>query len=212
MVTEIGLFGATAVDPLVGGLVGSHDSWRLLWWILAAVSLLELTEDLVVHDMHTRCGLRSGRAVPLPHNAHTTILVIAATVGFGAGATVSPGLFLAALSCPSDQLGPALAQGSGRAALDHGVSVGGWRVLVLVVGDLAACILLWRGGGPTHSRQASRRGWAVGRRPPTPRRSCPRSDERSPMSAVRQVVSDEGTAPPVAAADVLQQDIEWEAP
>jgi MFS family permease len=38
-----------------------------------------------------------------------TVLVAAALLGFGAGATVSPGLFLAGLAAPSRQVGPAFA-------------------------------------------------------------------------------------------------------
>ena len=318
-VVDIGLFGATTVGPLIGGEIGAHGSWRLLFWILAgfgvvalvveaasvahtepfqpdapldltgiglalaattlpfigasmlarepfvswyvlpflavglgalvvliaveyrregavtpvrqlshtlpvtgifiamftgaaAVSLLELAEELVMKGMHTgpllsgelfwpqvvgvalaagAFGLlfRSrhittlivvgtlvlvagslGLALASHRTGHATILLVAAAVGFGAGATVSPGLFLAALSIPSKQIGPAfalvellrseaafllgpillhvsLAQGPKRAALDHGVSVGGWTVFAVLVGGLVVSLALWRSAG-----------------------------------------------------------------
>ena len=318
-VVDIGLFGATTVGPLVGGIVGAHASWRLLFWVLAglgvvalvveaasvahtdplqpdapldltgvglalaatslpfigasmlaseplvswyvlpfltvglaalvvlitveyrregavtpvrqlshtfpvtgilvamftgaaAVSLLELCEELVVKGMHTGPLLAGelfwpqvlgvalaatafgivfrsrhittlivagtlvliagslGLALDSHSTGHTTILLVAAAVGFGAGATVSPGLFLAALSIPSKQIGPAfalvellrstaafllgpillhvsLAQGSKRPALDHGVSVAGWTVFGVLVGGLIVSMALWRSAG-----------------------------------------------------------------
>lgn len=39
-VVDIGLFGATTIGPLVGGDVGAHGSWRLLFWVLAALGLI----------------------------------------------------------------------------------------------------------------------------------------------------------------------------
>ena len=318
-VVDIGLFGATTVGPLVGGDIGAHGSWRLLFWGLAAVgvialvveaasvahtdplqpdapldltgiglalaatslpfigasmlasepllswyvlpfllvglgalvvliaveylregavtpvrllshtfpvtgilvamftgaaavSLLELAEELVMKGMHTgplaagelfwpqvigvalAAGafgalFRSrhtttlivvgtlvlmagslGLALDSMRTGHTTILLVAAAIGFGAGATVSPGLFLAALSVPSKQIGPAfalvellrseaafllgpillhvsLAQGSKRPALVHGVSVGGWTVFGVLAGGLVVSVALWRAGG-----------------------------------------------------------------
>ncbi len=43
------------------------------------------------------------------HGGDGTVLVAAGLLGFGAGATVSPGLFLAGLAAPSRQVGPAFA-------------------------------------------------------------------------------------------------------
>jgi hypothetical protein len=102
--------------------------------------------------------------------AHTAVMLVAATIGFGAGATVSPGLFLAGLSMPSSQLGPTFAlvellrseaafilgpillhislwHGRKPPALDHGVSVGAWIVLAVLLTGLAICAALWRASG-----------------------------------------------------------------
>jgi hypothetical protein len=43
------------------------------------------------------------------HGGDGTVLVAAGMLGFGAGATVSPGLFIAGLAAPSRQVGPAFA-------------------------------------------------------------------------------------------------------
>ncbi len=111
-----------------------------------------------------------GLALVSVHTGHLTILLVSAAIGFGAGATVSPGLFLAALSCPSSQLGPtfalvellrseaaflvapivvhvSLSQGTSRAALAHGTAVGGWIILGLLLVGSTLSAVLWRIGG-----------------------------------------------------------------
>jgi MFS family permease len=95
----------------------------------------------------------------------TLILIATGALGFGAGAAVSPGLFIAAMSAPSAQLGPAFAliellraeaafmlspvlvhvattAGGGKspAGLAHGVSIGTWAVLGLI--GLATVVVL----------------------------------------------------------------------
>lgn len=101
---------------------------------------------------------------------HAVALVVAATVGFGAGATVSPGLFIAGLSMPSNELGPTFAlvellrseaafllgpvvvhvslmHGKRGPALGQGISVACWVVLAVLAGGLAVSAALWRAGG-----------------------------------------------------------------
>lgn len=97
-------------------------------------------------------------------------MLVGAAVGFGAGATVSPGLFMAGLSMPSSQLGPtfalvellrseaafilapillhvSLAQGTKRPQIDHGISVGGWTLVVILGVGMAVSIFIWRASG-----------------------------------------------------------------
>jgi MFS family permease len=105
-----------------------------------------------------------------PSSGHLAILLVAVTIGFGAGATVSPGLFIAALSCPSSELGPtfalvellrseaafvlapvalyvAMGAGSSPTALTHGIRTASWAVVVLLAGGLVVCVGLWLLGG-----------------------------------------------------------------
>lgn len=103
-------------------------------------------------------------------SGHLPILLIAAGIGFGAGATVAPGLFLAALAVPSAEIGPAFAlvellrseaaflvapvvlhvamtPGSSPGALTRGINYGGWAMAGLVgLGVVALTALLALGG------------------------------------------------------------------
>ncbi|MCU1378260.1 MAG: hypothetical protein JWN29_1243 [Acidimicrobiales bacterium] len=96
--------------------------------------------------------------------------LIAAGVGFGAGATVSPGLFQAALAVPSKQLGPAFAlvellrseaafligpivlhvamsSGASPSELTDGIHLGAWIMLAATVAGVALIIALPLIGG-----------------------------------------------------------------
>lgn len=153
---------------------------ELFWPQVAGVAVAALAFSLVFRRRHLRPLIITGSAalavaavgVALlhPHSGHLTFLWISALIGFGAGATVSPGLFMAALSLPSNQLGPtfalvellrseaaflvapillhvAMAEGRTPSALVSGVQVGGWVVLGIVVAGSGVCALLWRLGG-----------------------------------------------------------------
>ncbi|HEX3796106.1 MAG TPA: MFS transporter [Acidimicrobiales bacterium] len=111
-------------------------------------------------------GLPAGQVV---------ILLVAAAIGLGAGTTVSPGLFLAALSCPSSELGPAfalvellrseaaflfapivlrisLSHGMSPSAVNHGVSDGGLVTAIMLGIGAVICVALWVTGGARFQR------------------------------------------------------------
>ncbi|HET9690525.1 MAG TPA: MFS transporter [Acidimicrobiales bacterium] len=318
-VVDIGLFGATTLGPLLGGWVGAHDAWRLLFWVLAAVAgarlltgvlslpndppfapdaeidttaiwlaalatalpfyasselaahpvvswevlpallvgvaalitlivsqyrrenpltpvrlvahtlpvtgiiaamgtgatavtVLELAENILVQGRHepvvhvgelfwpqlvgvavaavafgkllrtahlralvvvgtlALAGSALGLAFVSARTGHLTFLLVSLGIGFGAGATVAPALFLAGLSCPSKQLGPTFAlvellrseaaflvgpvllhvaqsQGTSPRALDAGTSTAAWATLAIVLGGSLLSAVLWRAGG-----------------------------------------------------------------
>jgi MFS family permease len=103
-------------------------------------------------------------------SGHAVILIAAGALGFGAGATVSPGLFLAALAVPSSRLGEAFAlvellrseaaflvgpvllyvatsAGISGRALTSGITTGVWVAIGLVVAGTVANIALFYAGG-----------------------------------------------------------------
>lgn len=103
-------------------------------------------------------------------SGHLVILLAAAALGFGAGATVSPGLFLAALAVPSAKLGAAFAlvellrseaaflvapvllhvattSGTSGRALVGGITTGVWVALALVLAAITANVALFYLGG-----------------------------------------------------------------
>ncbi|HET9076072.1 MAG TPA: MFS transporter [Acidimicrobiales bacterium] len=190
--------GAAAVSllELAEELVvqGFHDrplaAGLLFWPQVAGVAVAALAFGMVFRSRHTTTLIVAGvlvlgaGSVALALNGsatgNLTIYLVAAAIGFGAGATVSPGLFLAGLSVPSRQLGPAFAlvellrseaafllgpvllhvalwHGAKRPQLDHGVSVGGWVLVAVLAGGLAVCAFLWRGSGArSHSPDLQR--------------------------------------------------------
>jgi MFS family permease len=121
-------------------------------------------------------GLGSGRSIPL-------LVVSGLLLGFGAGAGVSPGLFMAGLSVPSTRLGPTFAMvellRSEAAFLvapavaqfvtlfaDPAVGVQ-LAVLILVLVCMIACalilVVLFLGGGRPHVADFA--GWISGDHP-----------------------------------------------
>ncbi|HET6965846.1 MAG TPA: MFS transporter, partial [Acidimicrobiales bacterium] len=135
---------------------------ELLWPQIVAVILAAAIFGAVLRTRHITTLAAVGTLVLVAgalglaftshRTGHGTILLIAASIGFGAGATVSPGLFMAGLSMPSTQLGPtfalvellrseaaflvapillhvSLGQGTKRPQLDHGISVAGWALV-----------------------------------------------------------------------------------
>ncbi len=145
--------------PLPVGLVVATAAFGLLFrtrWVpvLVVVGLLALVAGtlLLLHLPAARPGPRVGWA--------------AAALGFGAGATVSPGLFLAALGLPSASIGRAFALvellrseaafavapvlaavAHGRGDLASGVDLALWALVGLgVLGVLTALVVPWLSG------------------------------------------------------------------
>ncbi|HEY6538004.1 MAG TPA: MFS transporter [Candidatus Dormibacteraeota bacterium] len=128
------------------------------------VPLLVLLGMLVLAGAALLLGL-AGR-----HPDAVEIMTAAGALGFGAGAAVSPGLFLAGLSLPSAQIGTvfamvellrseaaflvgpvllylAMSEGSQGQALAGGVSVSVWLALGLALAATAAMVSLFLLGG-----------------------------------------------------------------
>ncbi|MCU4183086.1 MFS transporter [Acidiferrimicrobium sp. IK] len=136
----------------------------------SAVLRRRVLRGLIIVGTLVLCAGAVGVGLVGTRTGHPAILLVSAAIGFGAGATVSPGLFLAALSLPSRQLGPTFAlvellrseaaflvapvllhvaeeHGRGLAQLAHGTAVGGWVVLGLLLAGSGASAVLWRAGG-----------------------------------------------------------------
>lgn len=110
---------------------------------------------------------------PGPPVDHLALACIAAGLGFGAGATVSPGLFLAGLAVPSDRIGPAfalvellrsegaflagpvvlhLAMATPATVTVAGLRTGAWIAIALVAfGTLVNVVLFYGGGARLHA-------------------------------------------------------------
>ena len=191
--------GAAAVSllELAEELVvkGFHDrplaAGLLFWPQVAGVAVAALAFGMVFRSRHSTTLIVAGTLVLVagsvglaltgPGTGNLTIYLVAAAIGFGAGATVSPGLFLAGLSVPSRELGPAFAlvellrseaafllgpillhvalwHGDRRPQLDHGISIGAWVLVAVLVAGLAVCAFLWRGSG-AHSHPPDLERW-----------------------------------------------------
>lgn len=159
-----------------GPLAAGELFWPQVVAVIAAAVVFgavlrtrHITTLVIVGTLALVCG-SVGLALTGHRTGHATILWVAATIGFGAGATVSPGLFMAGLSMPSSQLGPtfalvellrseaafllapvllhvAEAQGTKRPQLDHGISVAGWTLVVILLAGLAVSAFVWRASG-----------------------------------------------------------------
>lgn len=170
-----------AEEYLVQGLHTSPlQAGELFWPQVVAVIVAAVLFGAVLRTRHITTLVAAGTLVLLAGSlglaftnhstGHGTILLVAAAIGFGAGATVSPGLFMAGLSMPSTQLGPtfalvellrseaafllgpillhvSLAQGTRRPQLDHGISVAGWALVVILAAGLAVSGVIWRASG-----------------------------------------------------------------
>jgi MFS family permease len=165
-------------------VLGQHDSplhtGELFWPQVVGVAVSATLFGVLLRTKWLRALIQAGTlalgaaavgiALVSSHTGHLTFLLVSLAIGFGAGSTVAPGLFLAGLSCPSNQLGPTFAlvellrseaaflvgpillhvaesQGMRQAMLDAGTSNAGWITLIILGGGGALSGILWRGGG-----------------------------------------------------------------
>ncbi|MCK9900397.1 hypothetical protein CC117_04775 [Parafrankia colletiae] len=122
MVMNMGIFGAVAIGPVIGGAFDDLGDWRLLFWLSAVVGAVALLlavlmfTDLPPQDRALKFDAESlalaffGASRLADHSVTApTVLVpmflgVLRLVGLIVGASVAPGLFVAGFALPSTQL------------------------------------------------------------------------------------------------------------